>query len=63
MIRDATIEDAPVICDIYNHYVANTIITFEETPVSVEEMQGRIEEVTSSFPWYVWQEDRILGEY
>jgi L-amino acid N-acyltransferase YncA len=62
MIRDATIEDAAAICDIYNHYVANTIITFEEKPVSVKDMQDRIEEVISSFPWYVWHEDdRVIG--
>ncbi len=42
MIRNAIIDDAKAICDIYNHYVQNTIVTFEEQPVSIEEMQNRI---------------------
>jgi phosphinothricin acetyltransferase len=53
MIRNAEIKDAAAICDIYNHYVLNTIVTFEEMPVSVEEMQSRISYITSSLPWYV----------
>jgi L-amino acid N-acyltransferase YncA len=35
MRREARIEDAEAICKIYNHYVINTIITFEEDPVSL----------------------------
>ena len=62
MIRNATIEDAGALCDIYNHYVLNTTITFEEKPVSLDEMRGRIAEVTASLPWYVWEEDgNVIG--
>ncbi len=39
MIRDVTIDDADAICDIYNHYIDNTTVTFEEEPVQVETMQ------------------------
>ncbi len=56
MIRSAIVSDAKAICDIYNHYVQNTIITFEEKPVSVAEMQNRIVEVTDSLPWLVLEE-------
>lgn len=56
MIRSAIVSDAKAICDIYNHYVHNTIITFEEEPVSVAEMQNRIVEVTDSLPWLVLEE-------
>ncbi|MBF8269868.1 MAG: Acetyltransferase (GNAT) domain [Gammaproteobacteria bacterium] len=38
-IRDATSDDAGQICTIYNHYINNTVISFEETPVTIEEMQ------------------------
>lgn len=62
MIRPATPADAPAICDIYNYYVENTIITFETTPVSPEDMKGRIEEVLSSLPFYVYEEEgKVLG--
>jgi len=62
MIRNVNIEDAGAICDIYNHYVLNTAITFEEAPVSIKEIQSRIAEVTSSLPWYVSEENgKVIG--
>jgi L-amino acid N-acyltransferase YncA len=62
MIRDADPSDAAAICDIYNHYVTQTIVTFEETAVSQAEMTRRIEEITRSFPWIVYTEaDSVTG--
>lgn len=62
MIRAATPIDAEQICDIYNHYIENTIISFEENPISVPQMQARIIEIGSSFPWLVFEKDqKILG--
>ncbi len=55
MIRAATTNDAAAIAAIYNHYIANSIITFEETPVSADEMAARIAEVTASLPWLVFE--------
>jgi hypothetical protein len=45
MIRAAGPDDAEQVCRIYNHYVENTTITFEEAPVSREQMQARITEI------------------
>lgn len=42
MIRTTHISDATAICNIYNYYVENTTITFEEIAVSVEDMCTRI---------------------
>jgi phosphinothricin acetyltransferase len=63
MIRAATTADAPAIADIYNHYVVNTIITFEEEPVPDAEMAQRISDVLAAgLPWFAWEEGgRILG--
>ena len=62
MIRSATIEDAAAICAIYNHYVLNTTITFEEAAVSTEDMAQRIKEVTGSLAWYVYDLDgEVVG--
>ena len=63
MIRPATTANAAAIAAIYNHYVTNTIITFEEEPVSAAEMSGRMDEVAAAkLPWLVWAEDgKILG--
>jgi len=63
MIRDVKIEDAETVCNIYNHYVRNTIITFEEKPVSVGEMKNRIAEVTATLPWFVLEEKGIISGY
>ncbi len=63
MIRNALTSDAEAIATIYNHYVSNTVITFEETPVTTSEMASRIEAVqTSNLPWLMLTEsDEIIG--
>jgi phosphinothricin acetyltransferase len=62
MIRPVKIEDAPVIRALYNYYIENTVITFEEIPISDEEMESRIKKVSAKYPWFVWEEaDEILG--
>jgi phosphinothricin acetyltransferase len=57
MIRRATAADAAAIADIYNHYVRETVITFEETPVSADDMARRIADVTQRYPWLVSERD------
>lgn len=43
-----------MIAEIYNHYIRNTVVTFEETPISGEEIARRIEVVeAASLPWLV----------
>lgn len=50
MIRTVLSGDARAICDIYNRHVENTIVTFEEHPVSIAEMQERIGKIVDIFP-------------
>ena len=53
-IRPASQTDAQAIADIYNHYIANTVVTFEEAAVAPIEMASRIQGVlTASLPWLV----------
>ncbi len=62
MIRPCTPQDAARICDIYNHYVRETVVTFEESPVAEADMARRIADVTARLPWLVWEgDDGILG--
>jgi phosphinothricin acetyltransferase len=63
MIRAARPEDAGRICDIYNHYVLHAVTTFEESPVSQEDMRTRIEEVQQQFYWLVYEDadDGVIG--
>lgn len=62
MIRPVNIEDAQEIAEIYNDYVLNSCVTFEELKVSAVEMRGRIQATNSKFPWLVFEKDNeILG--
>lgn len=64
MIRDAKAEDAAAIARIYGHYISNTIITFEETLVSNEEIRARLQKVTGAgLPWLVLEEDGAVVGY
>ena len=61
MIRNVKIADAKAICDIYNYYVINTVISFEEKIVSKAGMAERIRSRGNN-PWIVYEENnRILG--
>ena len=63
MIRPANTADAAAIAAIYNHYVVNTRVTFEEEAVPKTEMAQRIADtLTAELPWYAWEETgKILG--
>ncbi len=63
IIRSVSAADAAAICEIYNHYVQHSIITFEELAVSVNEMQERIERITAEWPWLAAEEDGCLVGY
>ena len=63
MIRDAKIEDAESICNIYNPYILNTVITFEEETIKPEDIAKRMSVVKGlGFPYLVAEENgEILG--
>ncbi|MGH8163930.1 MAG: GNAT family N-acetyltransferase, partial [Rhodanobacteraceae bacterium] len=63
MIRNASLADAPAICTIYNHYVTDTIVTFEEQPVAAVEMQSRMAAVLERLPWLVLECGDDLAGY
>ena len=63
-IRSVVADDTDAIVAIYNHYVAQTIITFEEEPVSASDMRQRITDVQSaSLPWLVAERDETVVGY
>ena len=63
VIRGATNRDAAEIARIYNHYIANTCITFETELVDAAEMAQRIMDTGAiPLPWLVAESDgEILG--
>ena len=63
MIRSATLEDAAQVAVIYNHYVENTVISFETEVISDSEMRTRIAHGLSFCPWLVAEIDGALLGY
>lgn len=64
MIRQAQSCDAGDIANIYNHYISNTVITFEEDIVSADEMNSRIQEIMSvGLPWLVAEKNGEIAGY
>ena len=54
IVRSASPADAAAIARIYNYYIANSVITFEEEPVAEQVMAARVAEVQAlSLPWLV----------
>ena len=63
-IRDAQAGDAAPLAELYNHFVLNTVTTFEEEPVSAGEMGARVQDVVSwNLPWLVLLEGDELKGY
>ncbi|MFJ3262509.1 arsinothricin resistance N-acetyltransferase ArsN1 family B [Pseudomonas sp. NPDC086581] len=61
-IRQARPEDAPAIQLIYAPIVANTAISFEEIPPTIEEMRQRIVTTLQTYPYLVAMRDgRLVG--
>jgi phosphinothricin acetyltransferase len=53
-IRPAEPADSEAIAQIYNHYIRETVVTFEEQQVTPANMEGRVQEITAaSLPWLV----------
>ena len=61
-VRPATPNDAATIAGIYNHYIENTVATFEEQPVDEAIIGQRMSDVCRSYPWLVVSEgEQIIG--
>jgi L-amino acid N-acyltransferase YncA len=60
-IRDAVASDLPHIREIYNHYVANSTVTFDEEPMSLAELRHKFQKVTQKkMPFLVAESPRGL---
>lgn len=53
-IRDAVAGDIPDMLAIYNHYVANSTVTFDEDPLTLKEMRAKFASAAKlGYPWLV----------
>ncbi len=63
-IRDATLADLPWIREIYNHYVLNSTVTFDEKPMTLAALRKKYQRaVDLGYPFLVAQNPagQILG--
>lgn len=53
-LRDAESRDIPHMREIYNHYVANSTVTFDEEPLTLAAMRASFRKVDElGYPWLV----------
>lgn len=63
MIRSATAADAPAICAIYNHFILQSTVTFEEVAITPQEMAQRIAASAGMLPFLVGEIDGAVAGY
>jgi len=56
-IRPVSPADGAAICGIYNYYIENSTVTFEETAVQISEMEERIRKISPRFPYLVMEDE------
>lgn len=63
MIREIQQADIPALVEIYNYYISNTYITFEEETLNHTEMSSRVDKVQQAdLPWLVIEkEGQVVG--
>jgi L-amino acid N-acyltransferase YncA len=62
-IRKVTLNDVERIKEIYNHYIVNTVHTFEAAILTDEQVAQRINKYQPNYPWYVAESDNTVIGY
>lgn len=63
MIRPLEEKDIPQILDIYNWYIENTVITFEEETLALDDFTNRVHGICETYPFIVLEEDNQVVGY
>jgi L-amino acid N-acyltransferase YncA len=62
--RAATANDSEALARIYNHYIRESVITFEEIEVARSEMVDRVAKIDRlSLPWLVAESEGVIVGY
>ncbi len=62
-IRPLEQKDIEKCLEIYNYYIENTTITFEETPLTLSDFSERINGITKRYPFLVAEEGGTVVGY
>ena len=63
LIRPYAARDAARCCEIYNYYIVNTTVTFEEEPLSPEAFGARAAGIEENYPYFVAEADGVVLGY
>lgn len=64
LIRPAEAADAAAICEIYNHYIEHTVITFEEVLLTAGDIGKRLQDINAiGLPWLVAEVQGVVIGY
>jgi len=62
MVRALKECDIAELLDIYNHYVLNSVATFDDEILSFETFKNKIDRINAEFPFLVYEEgNEVLG--
>lgn len=62
IVRPIENEDVPACLEIYNYYITDTTVTFEEEPLSLNDFLSRVERIKKTYPYLVAESDgAVLG--
>ncbi len=62
MIRPLNLNDTEALLDIYNYYVLNSIVTFDDEVLSLKTFKDKITRISADYPFIVFEEhNEILG--
>ena len=60
-IREAEINDAKELSEIYKYYVDNFPYSFEYVAPSADEFAKRISDISDKFPFFIWLIGSMCG--
>lgn len=62
-IRSVLRSDAKAIADIYNYYVLQTTVSFENSAVDENDMAARIVNISSLYPYFICEDEngKVVG--
>jgi len=64
MIRQALMEDSQAITHIYNHYILNSVCTFEEQVITPQTIAERMDSIkAANLPWLVVESESGIAGY
>jgi len=62
MIRHLQKKDTEQLLNIYNYYVLNSVVTFDDVPLSFKTFEEKITRICNHYPFLVYEEnDVVLG--